>query len=152
MSQTVQKYDPVFLESVARVRADEGGHVCNPADPGGETNFGIRTRSYPEVVKNLTRDQTVDIYRNDWWLKFCFYRMRGYVAIKVFNLAVVMGASLAVRRLQRELRACGAGGTEDGEHAIPTTQAAYSWPNTNALLAAITSEAAGYFQMTPAYS
>jgi lysozyme family protein len=48
MSQTVQKYDPVFLEAVARVLADEGGYVCNPADPGGETNFGYfrMTRPY----------------------------------------------------------------------------------------------------------
>ena len=123
MSQTIQKYDPVFLEAVTRVLADEGGYVCNPADPGGETNFGISKRSYPDVdVKNLTRDQAVDIYWNDWWLKFCFYRLRGDVAIKVFNLAVVMGAPHAVRCLQRALRACGASRTEDGELGTPTTR------------------------------
>src|ERR1019366_509311 len=143
MAQTIQKYDPVFLEAVTRVLADEGGFVCNPADPGGETNFGISKRSYPSLdIKSLTRDQAIEIYWNDFWQKPCFYRLKGDVAIKVFDLSVMMGAVQAVKCLQRAIRACSAGTAtiEDGELGIATTQAANSWPNTIALLAAIRSE------------
>jgi lysozyme family protein len=106
MPQDTQNYDPVFLQAVARVLTDEGGFVCNPADPGGETNFGISKRSYPSLdIKSLTRDQAIEIYWNDFWQKSGFYRLKGDVAIKVFDLAVVMGAAQAVTCLQRALRA-----------------------------------------------
>jgi len=46
----------------------EGGYVNDPADPGGETNFGISKRSYPLLdIKNLTRAQAGSIYQKDFW-------------------------------------------------------------------------------------
>src|SRR6266849_2542246 len=106
MAEATQKYEPVFLEAVAHLLHDEGGYVDNPADPGGETNFGISKRSYPnEDIKNLTRERAIEIYWNDFWLEYCFYRLKGDVAAKVFNLAVVMGPNHAVTCLQRALRA-----------------------------------------------
>jgi lysozyme family protein len=46
----------------------EGGYVNHPTDPGGETNWGISKRSYPHVdIKNLTREQALEIYREDYW-------------------------------------------------------------------------------------
>ncbi len=33
----------------SRIIASEGGYTNNPADPGGETKFGISKRSYPDV-------------------------------------------------------------------------------------------------------
>lgn len=46
----------------------EGGYVNHPDDPGGETKWGISKRSYPHLsIKNLTRDDAISIYRNDYW-------------------------------------------------------------------------------------
>ncbi len=57
-----------FSKAVEALLADEGGYVCHPNDPGGETNFGISKRRYPEVdVKALTREQAIALYARDFW-------------------------------------------------------------------------------------
>ena len=94
MSQGIENYEPVFLDAVRRVIAVEGGYTFNPEDPGGETKFGISKRSYPDVdIKNITSDQAIEIYWNDFWRESGIFRLKGDVAAKVFNLSVVMGIS-----------------------------------------------------------
>jgi len=151
VTQEVQKYDPVFLEAVARVLADEGGYVNHPDDPGGETKFGISKRAYPdEDIQGMTPERATAIYW-DRWMEGCFYRLKGDVASKVFNLSVVMGEKHAVTCLQRALRACmRSAPSEDGELGIATANYANNFQNVPALLAAIRSEAAGYFRTTDA--
>ena len=40
----------------------EGGYVHDPKDLGGETNYGIAKRFYPDVdIKNLTESEAKDI-------------------------------------------------------------------------------------------
>lgn len=57
-----------FLVSI--ILKHEGGYVNNPADPGGETKFGISKRSYPNLdIKNLTRAEAIEIYRRDYYNK-----------------------------------------------------------------------------------
>ena len=44
-----------FDEIISVVLHHEGGYVNDPKDPGGETNYGISKRAYPDVdIKNLT--------------------------------------------------------------------------------------------------
>jgi len=58
-----------FDQAIPQVLANEGGYVNDPKDPGGETNFGISKRTYPNVdIKNLTKEQAEAIYRRDFWL------------------------------------------------------------------------------------
>lgn len=46
----------------------EGGYVNDPADPGGETHWGISKRSYPDLdIRNLTKQEAIEIYRKDYW-------------------------------------------------------------------------------------
>lgn len=46
----------------------EAGYVNNPNDPGGETNYGISKRQYPDVnIKNLTLADAMVIYKRDYW-------------------------------------------------------------------------------------
>ena len=50
------------------VLREEGGYTNNPNDPGGETNYGICKRNYPNLdIKGLTRAQAIAIYRRDYW-------------------------------------------------------------------------------------
>ena len=61
MSSSFDLAIPVVLEN-------EGGYVNDPADPGGETKYGISKRSYPALdIKNLTVEQATAIYLRDFW-------------------------------------------------------------------------------------
>ncbi|MFX6884101.1 glycosyl hydrolase 108 family protein, partial [Acinetobacter baumannii] len=57
-----------FDQAFDRLIGNEGGYVNNPADPGGETQWGISKRAYPNVnIRDLTREQAKAIYRRDVW-------------------------------------------------------------------------------------
>ena len=60
--------DDPFEAAVNDVLGEEGGYVNNPADPGGETNWGISKRAFPQVdIKALTRDDAKALYRANYW-------------------------------------------------------------------------------------
>ena len=70
-TQNPKSYPPAFERAVARLLGDEGGYVDNPADPGGETKFGITKREYPQVdIAALTRAEAIAIYFRDWWQRY----------------------------------------------------------------------------------
>lgn len=137
-----------FGPAIASVLGHEGGYVNDPVDAGGETNWGISKRSYPKVdIKNLTRDGAIAIYRRDWWDKYGYERIADQaVATKVFNLAVNMGAKPAHELLQQALRAVDLPTTVDGTLG-PQTLLAVSLADPRALLAALRSEAAGFYRV-----
>jgi lysozyme family protein len=88
----------------------EGGYVDNPADPGGETKFGISRRAYPDLdIRSLTEAQARGIYYRDYWLPCRCDAMPVALAILVFDAAVNNGVGRAVRWLQTAL-----GVTSDG--------------------------------------
>lgn len=108
-----------FYEAFDRLISNEGGYVNNPADPGGETKFGISKRSYPTVdIKNLTREQAKAIYLRDFWLRGEMDQFDGAIAFQVFDAAVNHGIETAIRLLQR------AAGVADDGHIGPVTVAA----------------------------
>jgi lysozyme family protein len=145
-STQTQKYPPAFERAVARLLGDEGGYVDNPADPGGETKFGITKREYPNVeIAALTRTEAIAIYFRDWWQRYRYSELPGPIAAKIFDLAVNIGPEHAVRCVQRALRACGRRVTEDGAMGRATIAAAGA-ANQLALIAALRAEAAGYYR------
>lgn len=78
-----------FELAIPIVLKNEGGYVNDPADPGGETNFGISKRSYPNVdIKNLTEAEASVIYQRDFW-KFDGINDQA-VATKLFDAYVNM--------------------------------------------------------------
>jgi lysozyme family protein len=129
-----------FDLAIATVLDHEGGYTFNPADPGGETNFGISKKAYPNLdIKNLTEDQAKEIYRRDYW------RYDGIqnqdVATKVFDMAVNMGPPTAHRLLQMALNALGHGVTVDGVFG-PQTLSATNGVDPGGLLQELRAQAA----------
>src|SRR5688500_5755337 len=102
-----------------RLMGHEGGYVNDPADPGGETQWGISKRSYPHLnIKTLTREQAKAIYLTDFWDRIRGDSLCDGVAFQVFDCAVNSGIGTAVRYLQRAV------GVADDGHWGPFSQAA----------------------------
>jgi len=102
-----------------RLIGHEGGYSNNPADPGGETNWGISKRSYPNVnIKKLTREGARVIYKKDFWDRISAGKLPDSVAYQVFDFAVNSGIETAIRYLQRAI------GVADDGHWGPTSYAA----------------------------
>jgi lysozyme family protein len=98
-------------------------------------------------IKNLTCDQAKQIYFCDFWTKAkCEQINDDNLAAKLFDLCVNMGIAQAVRLIQRALRAAGCLLTEDGLIGSATLAAVNKVDPTD-LLAALKSEAAGYYRM-----
>ena len=58
-----------FDEIIEVTLHHEGGYVHDPSDLGGETNFGIAKRFYPDVdIKNLDKEGAKEIYKKDYYI------------------------------------------------------------------------------------
>jgi lysozyme family protein len=89
---------------------EEGGYTNDPDDPGGETNFGISKRSYPNLdIKSLTRQQAIDIYIKDYWNPLQLQEFDSNMALMIMDCGVNQGTHRAIIILQKCL-----GVTEDG--------------------------------------
>ena len=85
-----------------RLIGNEGGYVNNPADPGGETKFGISKRAYPDVnIASLTVDDAKAIYRRDFWDVLGDTPLA--IKFQVFDFAVNAGIQTAIRKLQASI-------------------------------------------------
>ena len=93
-----------YDEAIDRILAHEGGYVNNPADPGGETQWGIAKRSYPTVnIKTLTRDGAKAIYLRDFWTPVASKVSDSALCFQVLDAAVNHGIGNAIRFLQRAI-------------------------------------------------
>lgn len=112
-------FDQAFVELLGH----EGGYSNNPADPGGETNWGItvavaRENGYIGAMKDLDQSVAKAIYAKKYWLP-AFDQLPYPVAFQVFDAAVNSGVGQAVRWLQRAV-----GAADDGKLGPVTLQAA----------------------------
>jgi lysozyme family protein len=104
-----------FDEIIDVVLHHEGGYVNDPKDPGGETNFGVSKRAYPNVdIKNLTEDGAKDIYRRDYWDRNHCEDLPDELRHVYFDMCVNMGRSRATKIMQETANAKGAGLKVDG--------------------------------------
>ena len=113
----------IALEIVAR----EGGFANDPADPGGVTNHGVTIATLRGLardvthdgqvdaadVRALTRDDAVDIFLSQYFERPGLSRLPGALQPSVFDMYVNAGA-MAVKLLQRVLKACGYVVKDDG--------------------------------------
>ena len=81
----------------------EGGYVNDPDDAGGETNFGISKRAYPDLsIKELTPDMAKLIYKKDYWDKVKGDSIQDEeLAQQIFDMAVNAGVKMASKIIQR---------------------------------------------------
>ena len=104
-----------FDEIVEQVLEHEGGYVNDPNDLGGETNWGITKRFYPELdIKHLTRAKAKDIYRRDYWDRNNVESLPQELWHIYFDMCVNMGKRTAVKVLQRAANSMSKGLTIDG--------------------------------------
>lgn len=90
-----------FERASSWILAAEGGYVNDPADPGGETKYGISKRAYPHLdIKALTVGEARDIYERDYWKAIQCDALPEPVALVVFDSAVNQGRTAAVKILQ----------------------------------------------------
>lgn len=102
-----------FEDAVEVILACEGGYVNHPKDPGGETNFGISKRAYPNLnIAELTREEAAAIYRRDYWDKLKLNELIPELRLMVFDCAVNQGPGMALSLLRKTL-------------AAPSTQSAF---------------------------
>lgn len=115
-----------FDKAFALTVGVEGGYVNDPADPGGETRYGISKRAHPDVdIKALTLDQARDIYRRDYWQAASCDSMPERIGHLVFDCAVHHGVKTAIKLLQRALKVA-----DDGEFG-PITRGTLTARDTN---------------------
>lgn len=91
-----------FEHAVEVILENEGGYINDERDPGGETNMGISKKAYPDLdIKNLTREQAIQIYFKDYWKPIKADFMDRGIALQLFDMAVNAGVSQASKLIQR---------------------------------------------------
>jgi len=91
-----------FHTFIERILQHEGGYVNDPQDPGGETQWGISKRAYPQLnIRTLTRADAVEIYRRDYWEKMQCPKMPVMLAFQLLDAGINHGRGNAVRMVQR---------------------------------------------------
>ncbi|WP_037587022.1 glycoside hydrolase family 108 protein [Stenoxybacter acetivorans] len=95
-----------FNDFINRVLSHEGGYVNHPNDPGGETHWGITKRTaaengYAKDMRQMTRTEAIEIYRQAFWLRYRCGLMPSAIAFQFFDACVNHGYGNAARMLQR---------------------------------------------------
>jgi len=128
-----------FDQAFDRLLGNEGGYVNHPQDPGGETNWGISKRQYPNInIKDLTRDGAKAIYLRDYW-EPCGQHLDPSVNFQVFDAGVNHGVSTAIRMLQRAV------GVADDGHWGQISQDSYSKMEVHLVLIRFLAERLNFF-------
>lgn len=115
-----------FDTAFERLIGHEGGYSNNPADPGGETMFGVtarvaRARGYAGNMRNLPLTEAERIAQAEYWDAIRADELPEAVRFDVFDTAYNSGVTQAIRFLQRAL-----GLTVDGKLGAITITAAHA--------------------------
>lgn len=121
----------VFDSALFKLLKWEGGHVNDPQDPGGPTNYGVTQRAWdsmlkkwpnnamPQSVKDMSEGNAALFYLFEYWSPMGLKAIASQaVADALFSFAVNQGAVTAVGRLQGIL------GVKIDGHCGPVTIAA----------------------------
>lgn len=159
-----------FKLALPTVFLHEGRFANDRNDPGGATNFGISLRflltvgdlnkdGWPdgdlnrdgvinvEDIREMTEEKAAYLYQVCFWIPQNYEKIADQdMATKVFDLAVNMGSRAANKCIQRAVRAAiGLKVVDDGDMGLKSITA-INMANPKILLAALKSEAAGYYR------
>ncbi len=95
-------YEP----SIRKVLKWEGGYVNHPADPGGETNYGItvavaRANGYTGSMRSIPMATVMDIYRNKYAKPVLFDAHKAGVDYSLLDYGVNSGVGRANKVARR---------------------------------------------------
>lgn len=98
-----------FDEVFDRLMGHEGKYSNNPADPGGETMWGITKRvalefGYRGAMRKLPREKAKEIARVGYWKRAGCEQYDSAIGWQVMDAAFNHGIENAVRFLQRAVR------------------------------------------------
>lgn len=112
------KYSPQFMKIYNRLKINEGGFQKMKNDKGnwtggkvgvGElkgTNCGVSAASYPDLdIENLTKDQIMEIYHDDWYVKLSIMEYPSEFQYQVFDAMVHHGSWHTSKMIQRAVGA-----------------------------------------------
>lgn len=125
----MDSFDNAFSASMG----NEGGYSKNPADPGGETMWGItarvaRAHGYTGAMKDLPQDTAKQIARTEYWMPAGCDHLPDGLAFQVFDAAYNSGVRKSVVWLQMAV-----GATADGVYGPETDQAVKSINESSAI-------------------
>lgn len=100
-----------FARLMEGVLGREGGYSNNPADKGGETMWGVtiaraRAAGYTGSMRDMSRDQAIEIYRLYYWRQPGFDRIDEIdvgLGERLFDAGINCGTGRAGQWLQRAL-------------------------------------------------
>jgi lysozyme family protein len=113
-----------FDQAFERLLGHEGAYSNNPADPGGETMWGVtkvvaRAHGYTGPMRDLPVATAKTIYRKTYWEAVRADELPESVRFDVFDAAVNHGAGQSAKWLQRAV-----GTSADGVIGAVTVAAA----------------------------
>ncbi len=84
--------DPIFDKAFHDLIGNEGGYSNNPADPGGETMWGITKRvavanGYTGPMIDLPLETAKEIAKSEYWTRYGCEQYDPHVAFQVFDAA-----------------------------------------------------------------
>lgn len=110
----------LFDTLVSELLGIEGGYANDPADSGGETNWGVtvataRRYGYAGPMRDMTREHAKAIYKSRYWTDPGFEAVAGMapeVAAELFDTGVNAGVGAAAAFLQRCLNVLNRNGAD----------------------------------------
>lgn len=95
-----------FDQAFDLLMGHEGGYSNNPADPGGETMWGITARTarrygYMGPMRDLPQETAKSIARAEYWMPVKADEMPEGIRFDVFDTAYNSGPKQAIKLLQR---------------------------------------------------
>jgi len=131
----MDNFDYAFIKTLSA----EGGYSDDPLDKGGETNFGITKATFEDALRRgvingtdsirfLTVAQAKAIYKIDYWFPIKLDLVfNPDIAAEIFDTAVNMGRSRAVKIVQESLNFLGEKLDVDGGMGAKTLAALKKW-------------------------
>lgn len=94
-----------FDTAFQRLIGNEGGYTNNPADPGGETMYGVTktvatANGYTGAMKDLSLATAKFISKGQYWDKVGADNFSFAVAFQLYDIAYNHGVSRAIKLLQ----------------------------------------------------